>query len=170
MLTMSPEKKATVLFLCTGNSARSILAEYLLRKMAPTRFESYSAGSRPTGKVNPLAIRVLQECYAVDASGTESKSWDRFREMRFDFVITVCDNARESCPIFPGQTVVAHWSLEDPAAVEGTEEEKYEAFKATAEEILRRLDLFLATPTDASAPSPERSSATPPPAGPPAAP
>ncbi len=159
-----------VLFLCTGNSARSILAEYLLRKIAPTRFESYSAGSQPRGEVNPLAVRVLKDCYDIDASGAESKSWDRFREMRFDFVITVCDNAKESCPIFPNQPVVLHWSLEDPAAVEGTEEEKYEAFKATALEIHRRLDLFLATPAGASAPSPEHSEEEPPPAGPAAAP
>jgi arsenate reductase len=159
-----------VLFLCTGNSARSILAEYLMRKMAPARFETHSAGARPTGRVNPLAVRTLHELYDVDASGAESKSWDRFRDMHFDFVITVCDNARESCPIFPGQTTVLHWSLEDPAAVEGTEEEKYGAFKETAREIQRRLELFLATQAGASAPSPERSAAASPPAGPPAAP
>src|SRR5262245_9522786 len=126
-----------VLFLCTGNSARSILGEYLLRSMGGTRFEVYSAGSFPTGKVNPIAVEVLRHAYNIDASDAQSKSWETFEGTNFDFVITVCDNARESCPIWPGQPIVAHWSSPDPAAVEGSEAEKYQAFKEVASQIYR---------------------------------
>src|SRR5215471_16101823 len=112
-----------VLFLCTGNSARSILAEYLLRRIGHGRFEVYSAGTQPAGKVNPLALRVLKELYHVDASGARSKSTDEFQKMNFDFVITVCDNARESCPVWPGQPIIAHWGVPDPALATGNESE-----------------------------------------------
>jgi protein-tyrosine-phosphatase len=98
-MTTQPFK---ILFLCTGNSARSILGEYLIRRIAPGRFESYSAGAKPTGKINPLVMRVLQEHYKIDASEARSKSWTEYKDVVFDFVITVCDNARESCPIWPG--------------------------------------------------------------------
>src|SRR5713226_822864 len=100
---MSEEKHFKVLFLCTGNSARSILAEYLMRKTDPRRFESFSAGSHPKGQVHPLALRLLKEVYKIDASAARSKSWDEYQGVHFDFVSTVCDNARESCPIWPGQ-------------------------------------------------------------------
>jgi arsenate reductase (thioredoxin) len=136
-----------VLFLCTGNSARSILAEYLLRRLDP-RFETHSAGSNPKGEVHPLALRVLRENYGIDAVDARSKSWEELRGTDFDFVITVCDNARESCPFWPGQPIVAHWGMEDPAAVEGTDEEKLRAFKKTAVEMNRRLDLFCNLPFD----------------------
>ena len=118
----SGRKKFKVLFLCTGNSARSILAEFLLRKLDPARFEACSAGSNPRGRVNPLVLEVLKNDYRIDASAARSKSWEEFRDVKFDFVITVCDKARESCPIWPGQPVVAHWGSEDPDGAEGEDE------------------------------------------------
>lgn len=137
-----------VLFLCTGNSARSILGEYLLRRMGGKRFEVYSAGSFPTGKVNPLAIRVLRDIYHIDADAARSKSWEELSNIKFNFVITVCDNARETCPIWPGQPVVAHWSSPDPALAEGTDEQKYQLFKQVALQIRRRIELFCALPIE----------------------
>lgn len=136
------------LFLCTGNSARSIMGEYLLRRLGGSRFQVFSAGSFPTGRVNPLAIQVLKDCYNIDASEARSKSWEEFEDEEFDFVITVCDNARESCPVWPGQPIVAHWGSPDPAAVEGTEAEKYRAFRDVAFQINRRLQLFTSLPLD----------------------
>ena len=136
------------LFLCTGNSARSIFGEYLLRRLGGSRFQVFSAGSFPTGKVNPLAIQVLKDVYNLDASEARSKSWEEFKDVEFDFVVTVCDNARETCPIWPGQPIVAHWSSPDPAAVEGTEAEKYRAFKEVAFQINRRLQLFTSLPLE----------------------
>lgn len=137
-----------VLILCTGNSARSIIGEYLLRHKGRGRFETYSAGARPTGRVNPLALWVLREHYGIDASGARSKSWDELRDVKFDFVITVCDNAKEACPIWPGQPVVAHWGSPDPASAEGTEEQKKRMFVEVASQIARRIDLFCAFPDD----------------------
>ena len=136
------------LFLCTGNSARSILGEYLLRRLGGPRFEVFSAGSFPTGKVNRLAIQVLKDVYNIDASEARSKSWEEFKDVQFDFVVTVCDNARETCPIWPGQPIVAHWSSPDPAAVQGTEAEKYRACRDVALQINRRLRLFTSLPLD----------------------
>ena len=136
------------LFLCTGNSARSIIGEFLLRHLGGSRFQVFSAGSFPTGKVNPFAIQVLQDIYDIDASQARSKSWEEFEEVQFDFVVTVCDNARETCPVWPGQPVVAHWSSPDPAAVEGTDSEKYRAFKEVAAQINHRLQLFTSLPLD----------------------
>lgn len=136
------------LFLCTGNSARSILGEYLLRQLGGSRFQVFSAGAFPTGRVNPLAIRVLKDVYNIDAADARSKSWEEFKDVGLDFVVTVCDNARESCPVWPGQPIVAHWSSPDPAAVEGTEAEKYRAFEEVAFEINRRLELFTSLPLD----------------------
>jgi protein-tyrosine-phosphatase len=140
MKTESQPKK--VLFLCTGNSARSIFAEYLLRRAAGARFEVYSAGAFPTGKVNPFAIRVLKDVYDIDATSARSKSWEEYNDIKFDFVITVCDNARESCPIWPGHPAVLHWSLPDPALAEGSDKVVYETFKRVAAEIERRIELF----------------------------
>ena len=136
------------LFLCTGNSARSIFGEYLLRRLGGSRFEVYSAGAFPTGQVNRFAIQVLKDVYNIDASQARSKSWEEFKDVKFDFVVTVCDNARETCPIWPGQPIVAHWSSPDPAAVEGTDAEKYRAFREVASQINRRLQLFTALPLD----------------------
>jgi protein-tyrosine-phosphatase len=137
-----------VLILCTGNSARSILGEHLLRAKGRGRFEVSSAGSTPTGRVNPLAVRVLREHYGLDASAARSKSWEEFRDMKFDFVITVCDNAKEACPVWPGQPVIAHWGSPDPAAAGGTEDENYRVFVNVASQIARRVDLFCAFPDD----------------------
>ena len=136
------------LFLCTGNSARSILGEYLLRHLGGSRFQVSSAGAFPTGKVNPLAIQILKDVYNIDAADARSKSWEEFKDVEFDFVVTVCDNARETCPVWPGQPIVAHWSSPDPAAVEGTEAERYRAFKDVALQINRRLQLFTSIPLD----------------------
>jgi arsenate reductase len=130
------------LFLCTGNSARSIFGEYLLRRLGGSRFQVFSAGSFPTGKVNPFAIQVLKDVYNVDASQARSKSWEEFKDVEFDFVVTVCDDARETCPVWPGQPIVAHWGSPDPAAVEGTDSEKYRAFKEVALQLNRRIQLF----------------------------
>ena len=141
-------KQYKLLFLCTGNSARSILGEYLLRRLGGPRFEVVSAGSFPTGKVNPFAVQVLKDLYNIDASDARSKSWEEFKDVVFDFVITVCDNARESCPVWPGQPIVAHWGSPDPAAVEGSDSEKYRAFKEVAFQINRRLQLFTCLPLD----------------------
>lgn len=137
-----------ILFLCTGNSARSILSEYLIRRIGQNRFESYSAGSFPTGKVNPYAIRVLKDLYHIDASEARSKSWEEYKEIEFDFVITVCDNARETCPIWPGQPIVAHWGVPDPALATGTDEEIFRQFKQAAFTLQRRIELFCSLPMD----------------------
>jgi arsenate reductase (thioredoxin) len=136
------------LFLCTGNSARSIFGEYLLRHLGGSRFQVFSAGSFPTGQVNPIAVQVLKDVYNIDASQARSKSWEEFRDVEFDFVVTVCDNARETCPIWPGQPVVAHWSSPDPAAVEGSDDKKYTAFKEVASQINRRLQQFTSLPLE----------------------
>ncbi|MDL5054017.1 arsenate reductase ArsC [Oscillatoria laete-virens NRMC-F 0139] len=141
--TDTPSK---ILFLCTGNSARSIMAEYLMKRLGKGKFEAYSAGSHPTGKVNPFAIRTLKEIYKIEPDDARSKSMDEFKDTHLDFVITVCDNARESCPVWPGQPIVAHWGSEDPAAVEGDDEKKFRAFQRTAQEIYRRLDIFTNLP------------------------
>jgi arsenate reductase len=136
------------LFLCTGNSARSIIGEYLLRRLGGERFQVFSAGAFPTGKVNPFAIQVLKDFYNIDASDARSKSAEEFKDVEFDFVVTVCDNARETCPVWPGQPIVAHWSSPDPAAVEGTDAEKYRAFKEVAFQLNRRLQLFTSLPLE----------------------
>jgi len=137
-----------VLFLCTGNSARSVLGEYLIRRIGGSRFQSFSAGSFPTGKVNPYAVEVLKDLYNIDASDSRSKSWEEFKDVRFDFVITVCDNARESCPIWPGQPIVAHWGMEDPAEAKGTHDQILRVFRHTAYQLQRRLELFVALPVE----------------------
>lgn len=136
------------MILCTGNSARSILGEYLLRAKGQGRFEVFSAGSHPTGRVNPLAVRVLRERYNLDASAARSKSWDEFKDLKFDFVITVCDNAKEVCPVWPGQPMIAHWGSPDPAAAEGSEEKEYHFFITVASQIARKVDLFCAFPDE----------------------
>lgn len=137
-----------VLFLCTGNSARSIFAEYLLRRKGLDRFQVFSAGSDPTGKVNPFAIRVLNENYNIDAGEARSKSWAEFEAVGFDFVITVCDNARETCPVWPGQPIIAHWGVPDPALAEGTDENKIRQFKQAAQVLNHRIGLFCALPLE----------------------
>lgn len=136
-----------VLILCTGNSARSQIAEALLARKGLGRFEVASAGSRPAPQVNPLAIRVLREA-GIDWQDRLPKSIGDIEGQHWDFVITVCDRAREACPIFPGTPILAHWGMPDPAEVEGTEEVRVRAFVDTLTVLSRRIDLFLALPTE----------------------
>jgi arsenate reductase len=140
-----------VLFLCTGNSARSILAEAYLNTRGRGRFSGYSAGSHPTGKVNPLALEILQK-NRIDTSNLRSKSWDEFARPgapRMHFVFTVCDQAAgEVCPVWPGQPVTAHWGVDDPARVEGTDAEKRQAFLRAFAVLSTRINLFLNLPLD----------------------
>lgn len=139
-----------VLFLCTGNSARSILAEAYLNSAGQGRFKAYSAGSHPAGRVNPFALELLEK-NRIAAAGLRSKSWDEFAQPgapQLDFVFTVCDNAAaEACPIWPGQPVTAHWGLQDPAAVQGSDDEKRKAFLKAFTELKTRIDLFVSTQT-----------------------
>jgi arsenate reductase (thioredoxin) len=146
MFDRGKEKRFKILFLCTGNSARSILAEYLLRRLDPVHFEVFSAGAHPKGRVHPLVLEILKDIYKIDPRDARSKSWEEFRNVKFDFVITVCDRARESCPVWPGQPIVAHWGSEDPDAVDGGDEAKRDAVKRVAVEIYRRLGLFTSLP------------------------
>lgn len=138
-----------VLFLCTGNSARSILAESILNKDGGGRFRAFSAGSQPKGTVNPFALKVLQS-FDYPAEGFRSKSWEEFATADapvMDFVFTVCDNAAgESCPVWPGQPMTAHWGIEDPAAVEGTDIQKQAAFVAALRYLKNRISVFAALP------------------------
>jgi arsenate reductase (thioredoxin) len=140
-----------VLFLCTGNSARSIMAEALLNHWGRGRFRAYSAGSRPRGEVHPLALAVLERAH-LPAAGFRSKSWSEFSAPgapRLDFVFTVCGNAaREQCPFWPGQPMTAHWGIDDPAAVEGTPEERMRAFNRALRELDARIKLFINLPFD----------------------
>jgi len=138
--------KFEILFLCTGNSARSILAEFLLRRIAPDKFEVHSAGASPKPAPHPLALQVLRNHYHLDVSAARSKSWDEFRGRKFDFVITLCDNAKETCPVWPGQPIIAHWPSPDPAEFEGSEIEKERAFWQVAQQIQRRLELLASLP------------------------
>lgn len=134
-------KKTRVLVLCTGNSARSQMGEGLLRAQGGGELEVLSAGTNPT-RVRQEAIAVMRDI-GIDISGHRSKSVDEFAGQPFDYVITVCDNARETCPIFPAATQRLHWSLEDPAAVEGSEEERLAAFRRIRDELRNRIQSFL---------------------------
>lgn len=140
-----------ILFLCTGNSARSILAEGLVNHLSHGRFKGYSAGSQPMGRVNPLAIETLQNL-GCDTDGMSSKSWDVFAAAdapKMDFIITVCDSAAgEACPYWPGTPMTAHWGFPDPSHVDGDDEAKRHAFARTAQAITQRLRLFLSLPMD----------------------
>jgi arsenate reductase len=136
---MSDRKK--LLFVCTGNSARSQMAEGLLRHIAGDRFEVFSAGTRPTD-IRPEAMRVMDEI-GIDISGQYPKFVDKFIGQNFDYVVTVCDNANESCPVFPGRAERLHWSFQDPAAVEGSEIERFSAFRKIRDEIRARIGSFL---------------------------
>ncbi|KQW03151.1 arsenate reductase ArsC [Rhizobacter sp. Root1221] len=138
-----------VLFICTGNSARSILAEALMNHYGRGQFKAYSAGSHPTGVVNPLALQELANLQ-LPTDGYRSKSWEEFARSdspQLDFVFTVCENAAgEVCPTWPGQPMTAHWGLPDPAAVDGDEDQKREAFKHAAVLLGRRIQLMLSLP------------------------
>ncbi|MGE0736167.1 MAG: arsenate reductase ArsC [Alphaproteobacteria bacterium] len=146
------DKIYNVLFLCTGNSARSILAESLLNRDGAGRFRAYSAGSQPKGVVHPLARELLmRELYPT--STLRSKSWEEFAKPgapALDFIITVCDNAAgEACPIWPGQPMSAHWGIPDPAAATGSDEQRRAAFKRAFQQLQRRVQLFVGLKTDA---------------------
>ena len=141
-------RRFRVLFLCTGNSARSVFAEYFLRRLGGTRFESYSAGATPSGVVNPMTLNVLRQRFAIDAGDARSKSWDELRGIQFDFVITVCDNARETCPVWPGQPIVAHWGVDDPAAFVGSDAARERTFHNVALTLYRRLQIFTSLPLE----------------------
>jgi arsenate reductase len=133
--------KARVLILCTGNSARSQIAEELLRRVGGGQYEVFSAGTRPVG-VNPLAVEAMREL-GIDISAQRSKSVAEFAGEKFATVITVCDNAAEECPVFPGAPERVHWSLPDPAAVSGTREEKLAAFREIRDDLERRIREFV---------------------------
>jgi arsenate reductase len=145
-----PEERAyNALFLCTGNSARSILAEAMLNHLGGGRFHAYSAGSHPVGKVNPFAIELLERA-SLPTRGLRSKSWDEFAKPGapvMDFIVTVCDDAAgEACPAWPGKPVTAHWGLADPAAVQGSDDEKRAAFRRAAQALRRRIELLASLP------------------------
>lgn len=143
------QKRYNVLFLCTGNSARSIMAEAILNQRGQANFTAYSAGSHPAGAVRPEALRQL-ETAQMPSLGLRSKSWDEFAQPgapRLDFVFTVCDNAaNEVCPVWPGQPMTAHWGIPDPAAVKGTKEQVEKAFRDAFFLLDRRISLFLSLP------------------------
>jgi protein-tyrosine-phosphatase len=140
-----------VLFLCTGNSARSILAEAYLNARAEGRFRAYSAGSHPSGKVNPFALELLAK-HGVETKGLRSKSWDEFAAPaapQLHLVFTVCDNAAgEACPLWPGQPITAHWGVADPAAVQGSDADKRKAFLKAFTELSTRINLMLVLPME----------------------
>jgi arsenate reductase (thioredoxin) len=140
-----------VLFLCTGNSARSILAEAYLNRAGRGRFAAFSAGSHPAGKVNPFALELLEK-NRLPTAGLRSKSWEEFARSgapRLDFVFTVCDNAAgETCPLWPGQPITAHWGVADPAAVAGSDGERRKAFLRAFSELSTRINFLLALPVE----------------------
>ena len=142
-------KPFNVLFLCTGNSARSILAEALVNHWGRGKFVGFSAGSSPKGNVHPIALELLKHM-KMPTEGMRSKNWNEFAKPdapKLDFVFTVCDNAAgEMCPIWPGQPMTAHWGVEDPAAVEGSETEKWIAFRKTFRELESRIKIFTSLP------------------------
>ncbi len=145
------DKIYNVLFLCTGNSARSIMAEVVMNHLGEGRIKAYSAGSHPAGRVNPFATETLQQM-RLPVDDLRSKNWDEFAAPNapaLDFVFTVCDNAAgEVCPVWPGQPMTAHWGLEDPAAIEGSDETKREVFRKVAMMLRRRIELFLSLPLE----------------------
>ena len=147
----TPQRPLNVLFLCTGNSARSIMAESILRQAGAGRFNAYSAGSQPAGKVNPFALELLRTS-RMPTEGLESKSWEHFAgpdAPPLDFVFTVCDNAAgEVCPVWPGQPMTAHWGVPDPAAVEGSDDVKRKAFSDVCHLLLNRIRIFTSLPLD----------------------
>ena len=151
MEVVSNREPLNVLFLCTGNSARSIMAEVVLNRLGRGRFKAYSAGSQPKGQVHPLALNVLRLAH-YDVSGLRSKPWDEFATPdapKLDFVFTVCDNAaKEVCPIWPGQPMTAHWGLPDPVLVEGSEAERQLAFADALRLLTNRIGIFTSLPLD----------------------
>ena len=152
MRAREPERPYNVLFLCTGNSARSILAEAILNRLAKEKFVAFSAGSHPRGEVNPHALALLRRL-GFPTESLRSKSWEEFSgpgAPQLDFVFTVCDNAaNEVCPVWPGQPMTAHWGVPDPAAVEGDKKEILAAFRDAFSALQRRIELFASLPVAA---------------------
>jgi protein-tyrosine-phosphatase len=136
-------KPLRVLFLCTGNSARSQMAEALLKQLSKDRVEVFSAGSAPQPQVHPLAKETLEYRYGIETSDLVPKSMDRFLGEPFDYVITVCDRARATCPVFPGGSVTLHWGVDDPAEATGTDQERQQAFDRALKELSVRVHTFL---------------------------
>jgi len=151
MTTTNQAKPLNVLFLCTGNSARSIMAEAILNRLGAGTFRAYSAGSYPAGRVNPLTLNILRKTN-YDVAKLRSKSWEEFAAAgapKLDFVFTVCDDAaNETCPIWPGQPMTAHWGLPDPAKAQGTEAERNLAFADTMRMLTQRIGIFINLPID----------------------
>jgi protein-tyrosine-phosphatase len=151
MQVVSSNQPLNVLFLCTGNSARSIMGEVVLNRLGRGKFKGYSAGSHPAGAVNPSALQVLQQAH-YDTSGLRSKSWDEFAQAgapKLDFVFTVCDDAaKEVCPIWPGQPRTAHWGLPDPVKAQGSDAERHLAFADALRMMTNRIGIFVSLPFD----------------------
>jgi arsenate reductase (thioredoxin) len=151
MKVVSNQQQLNVLFLCTGNSARSIMAEVILNRLGRGKFRAFSAGSQPAGQVNPMALNVLRLAH-YDVSGLRSKPWEEFSgpgAPKLDFVFAVCDNAaKEVCPIWSGQPMTAHWGLPDPAKAQGTEAERNFAFADTLRMLTNRIGIFVSLPLD----------------------
>jgi arsenate reductase len=145
--SVPPANPLRILFLCTGNSARSQIAEAILTRKARGRFVVASAGSQPAARVNPLTVSVLRE-FGIDWSGHTPKGIDAVIDEPCDLIITVCDRARETCPVFPSRPTFAHWGMPDPAAVAGSEDARVQAFRDTIQYLSRRIDLLLALPVE----------------------
>jgi arsenate reductase (thioredoxin) len=151
MKVVSTKKPLNVLFLCTGNSARSQMAEVILNRLGAGKFRAFSAGSQPAGYVHPMALQMLRNAH-YDASNLRSKAWEEFagpEAPQLDFVFTVCDNAaKELCPIWPGQPMTAHWGVPDPAKAEGTDAERNLAFADTLRMLSNRIGIFVSLPIE----------------------
>jgi protein-tyrosine-phosphatase len=143
-------ERLRVLFICTGNSARSQMAESLLRHLSHGQAEAFSAGSEPRPEIHPLARRTVRDLFGLEMAGQYPKPFDPFLGERFDYVISVCDQAAESCPVFPGAPERIRWSFEDPAKVEGADEQKRRAFEQTARDLASRIRLWMSLPAVAS--------------------
>jgi arsenate reductase len=146
-MTGAAPRPLHVLILCTGNSARSQMAEAILNRKGRGRFIAESAGSQPASRVNPYAVEALRDA-GIDWQGRQPRGIDDLTSRSWDIVITVCDRAREACPIFPGQPALAHWGMEDPASVEGDADTRRQAFREALQLISRRIDLMLALPAE----------------------
>src|SRR5262245_14476986 len=144
--SMKVDSRQKILFLSTGNSVRSIFAEYFIRNIAGDRFEAYSAGNQPTGRVDPYVLELLHNQFHLDPSAARSKSWEEFKDTRFDIIITVCDRARESCPLFQGQPTIAHWNIPDPTRAAGAKE--IDKYRDVAQQIYRRVQLLCMFPAE----------------------